>query len=77
MTKIIFYFIKMYLIYCNLLISQCGLSGINNNEINATMGIIVLKSTIVLQCKKFPKINWDMDPSMTVVDDRAASTPRI
>jgi len=68
---------KMYLIYCILLISQCGLSGINNNEINATIGTIVLKSTIFLQCKKFPKINCDIDPSMTVVDDRAASTPRI
>jgi len=64
-------------IYYILLISQCGLSGINNKEINATMGTIVLKSTIFLQWKKFPKINWDIDPSMTVVDDRAASTPRI
>lgn len=36
-------------IYYILLISQCGLSGINNKEINATMGTIVLKSTIFLQ----------------------------
>lgn len=36
----------------------------------------MFKSTTFLQCKKSPKINCDIDPSMTVVDDKAASTPR-
>lgn len=39
-------------------------------------GTIMFKSTTFLQCKKSPKINCDIDPSMTVVDDKAASTPR-
>lgn len=71
------FFIKKKFIHRILLISQWGLSGINNNDISATTGTIVLKSTIFLQCKKFPNTNCDIDPSMTVVDDRAESTPRI
>lgn len=48
----------------------------NSNDISAPTGTTVLTSATVLQCKKFPKINCDIDPSITVVDDKAESTPR-
>lgn len=48
----------------------------SNSDINAPTGIIVLISATFLQCKKFPIMNCDIDPSITVVDDRAESTPR-
>lgn len=63
-------------IYIYLLKSQWGLSGINNKENNAPTGTIMLMSATFLQCKKFPIINCDITPRMTVVDDSADNTPR-